>query len=181
MVSTYIYTSLIPPILLAVIIRPLSFGRINYLPSGPTPTVFALLVQYHAGIPYIYKYRLSSSVPANAAPIQEYGLMLTSKATSYLLPLQLAMAQLPGSALAAGAGWIIGFAYRREILPGAAKWRVPAWVVGATEQKERYDNLRRRMEGEAGRATGVQAGNDVGQARRRGGVGGFFDTIRGTS
>lgn len=90
------------------------------------------------------------------------------------------MAQLPGSALAAGVGWIIGFAYRREILPGAAKWRVPAWVVGATEQKERYDNLRRRMEGEAGRATGVQAGND-GQARRRGGVGGFFDTIRGAS
>lgn len=180
MISTYVYTSLLPPILLAVLIRPLSFGRINYLSSGPTPIAFALLAQYHAAIPYTYKYRLSSSVPTNAATNQDYGFILTSKATSYLLPLQLAMAQLPGSALVAGVGWIIGFAYRREILPGAAKWRVPAWVVGATEQKERYDNLRRRMEGEAGRATGVQAGND-GQARRRGGVGGFFDTIRGAS
>ena len=103
--------------------------------------------------------------------------MLTSKATSYLLPLQLALAQLPGSALAAAVGWIAGFAYRREILPGAARWRVPTWLVAGHEQKERYDHLRRRMEGEAGRATGVE--NNREHARRRGVVGGLLDQFRG--
>lgn len=103
--------------------------------------------------------------------------MLTSKSTSYLLPLQLALSQLPGSAIAAGVGWIIGFAYRREILPGATRWRVPGWIIGAREQKERYDHLRRRMEGEAGRATGVENNRD--HARRRGLVGGLIDQFRG--
>lgn len=183
LVSTYFYTALLPPIILAVIIRPLSFGHINYLPSGPTPLLFALLAQYHAAVPFIYKYRLSSSLPANANSAQEYGILLTSKATSYLLPLQLALAQLPGSALAAGLGWIVGFAYRREILPGAARWRVPTWIVGGGEQKERYDSLRRRMEGEAGRATGVQTDGTAGQgqARRRGIMGGLVDQFRGAA
>lgn len=103
--------------------------------------------------------------------------MLTSKATSYLLPFQLALSQLPGSALAAGIGWIVGLAYRRELLPGAASWRVPAWVIGAREQKERYDNLRRRMEGEASIASGVDNNRD--NARRRGVLGGLADQFRG--
>ncbi|KAK5118794.1 hypothetical protein LTR62_000003 [Meristemomyces frigidus] len=170
--STLPYTTLLPPILLTMFIRPLSFGRINYLPAGPTALAFALLAQYHAAIPYIYKYRLSGTTPSS-------GLNLTSKSTSYLLPLQLALSQLPGSALVAAVGWIVGFSYRREVLPGAARWRVPNWVVGAAAQKERYDSLRRRMEGEAGRATGVDAGRE--QVRRRGLMGGLFDQFRGAS
>lgn len=85
---------------------------------------------------------------------------------------------MPGSILAAGVGWITGFAYRREILPGAARWRVPTWVIGGSEQKERYDNLRRRMEGEAGRTTGVD-NNREHAARRRGVLGGIADQFRG--
>jgi hypothetical protein len=183
LLSTYIYTALLPPILLAVIIRPLSWGHINYLPSGPTPLLFALLAQYHAAVPYTYKYRLSSTLPDSASSTQEYGLMLTSKATSYLLPMQLALSQLPGSAIAAGIGWIVGFAHRREILPGTTRWRVPTWLVGGSEQKERYDSLRRRMEGEAGRATGVQTdgAGEQGQTRRRGMVGGLVDQFRGAA
>lgn len=176
-ISTFPYTTLLPPILLAVVVRPLSFGHVNYLPAGPTAIVFALLAQYHAAIPSMYKYRVSSSVPTGTSSNQEYGLMLSSKSTSYILPLQLALSQLPGSAIAAGIGWIIGFAYRREILPGAARWRVPSWVIGGSEQKERYDSLRRRMEGEAGRATGVD--NERQPARRRGLVGGLVDQFRG--
>ena len=97
------------------------------------------------------------------------------------MPLQLALSQLPGSAIAAGVGWLVGFAYRREILPGAARWRVPVWVFGGSEQKERYDHLRRRMEGEAGRATGVEGSdNGAGEGtRRRGMVGGLVDQFRG--
>jgi hypothetical protein len=161
------------------IIRPLSFGRINYLPAGPTPFVFALLAQYHAAIPYIYKYRISASAPAGTSVNQDYGFMLTSKATSYLIPLQLALSQLPGSAISALIGWIVGFAYRREILPGTTRWRLPAWVIGGSEQKERYDHLRRRMEGEAGRATGADTNRE--DARRRGVLGGLADQFRGAS
>ncbi|KAK3073481.1 hypothetical protein LTR53_004915 [Teratosphaeriaceae sp. CCFEE 6253] len=175
--ATLPYTTLLPPILLATIIRPLSFGRINYLPAGPTSLVFALMAQYHAAIPYIYKYRLSSSTGAASANQPEYGLNLTSKSTSYLIPLQLALSQLPGSAIAAAVGWIIGFAYRREILPGATRWRVPDWVLGSSGQKGRYDSLRRRMEGEAGRATGVDTNRE--HTRRRGVVGGLIDQFRG--
>lgn len=55
---------------------------------------------------------------------------------------------------------------------------MPAWVVGeGGKQKERFDNLRRRMEGEAGRATGVENTGD--QVRRRGVVGGLIDQFRG--
>lgn len=165
-----------------MIIRPLSGGNINYLPSGPTAIVFALLAQYYAAIPYIYKYRLSSSLLAlgsSTASDREYGMTLTSKTTSYLLPIQLALTQLPGSALAAGIGWLVGFAYRRDVLPGAAKWRVPIWVIGGSHQKERYDLLRRRMEGEAGRATGVEPNRD--ETRRRGVVGGLLDQFRGAN
>lgn len=170
--STYLYNALLPPILLATVIRPLSFGHINYLPAGPTPMLFSLLAQYHAAIPYIYKYRVSGT-SAN----QDYGFMLTSKATSYLLPIQLALAQLPGSIFAAGVGWVVGFAYRRELLPGAARWRVPTWLTGGSEQKERYDHLRRRMEGEAGRATGVV--NNREHTRRRGVLAGLADQFSG--
>ena len=162
---------------MVLVIRPLSFGRINYLPAGPTPIVFALLAQYHAAIPYIYKYRVSSPLPTGTSSSQEYGLLLTSKSTSYLLPIQLALSQLPGSAIAAAVGWIVGFAYRRDVLPGVARWRVPGWVIGGSEQKERYDNLRQRMESEAGRATGVENNRD--HARRRGVVGGLIDQFRG--
>lgn len=161
------------------VIQPLSLGYINYLPAGPTPIVFAVLAQYHAAIPYVYKYRVSSSSPMGSAPDQEHGILLTSKSTSYLLPMQLALSQFPGSLFAAAIGWLVGFAYRRDILPGAHKWRVPGWVIGGSEQKERYDTLRRRMEGEAGRATGVENNRD--HTRRRGLVGGLIDQFRGAN
>jgi hypothetical protein len=182
---TFFYSAFLTPFILIAVLRPLSFGRINYLPAGPTPLLFALLAQYHAVVPYIYKYRVSGSTSSSD---QSTGILLTSKATSYLLPLQLALSQLPGSALAAAVGWCVGIAYRREILQGAVRWRVPTWLVAAGyEQKERYNHLRRRMEGEvaAGRATGVErdggSGNAGGedQARRRGVVGGLFDQFRG--
>ncbi|EME45464.1 hypothetical protein DOTSEDRAFT_52734 [Dothistroma septosporum NZE10] len=177
--STFLYNAILPPILLTLVIRPLSLGRINYLPAGPTPLVFSLLAQYHAAIPYIYKYRVSIGLSTG-----DNGLMLTSKATSYLLPAQLALAQLPGSALAAALGWIVGFAYRRDILPGATTWRVPTWLIsgGDATRKERFNTMRRRMEGEVGQATGVDARPEgAGEGRRRGVLGGLADQFRGAS
>lgn len=173
-----VYTTFLPPLVLAIIIRPLSWGYINYLPAGPTAIVFALLAQYHAAIPYEYKYRISAT---NTTP--NSGLNLTSKTTSYLLPMQLALSQLPGSAIVAGVGWLVGYAYRLDILPGAANWRIPDRSA-ARKERERYEGLRRRMEGEAATASGngvSTASLEGGESRRRTLGGQILDQFRGSN
>lgn len=95
---------------------------------------------------------------------------------------------------------MVGLVWRAEMLPGGVSWRVPAWVVGEKERtngytrsrrggggmgpggaddpNERYEDLRRRLEGEvvaAGRSSGLEGqgqgqtqGQDVdGQRQRR--------------
>lgn len=174
LLSTLPYTVLLPPLLLILIIRPLSLYNINYLPAGPTAFVFALLAQYHAAIPYMYKYQLS----ATDSPQSSSAINLTSKSTSYLLPLQLALSQLPGSAIVAAVGWLVGYAYRRDILPGAAAWRIPDLSAGKRE-RERFEGLRRRMEGEAATASGSRVEESDGGRRRT--IGGqLLDQFRGS-
>lgn len=154
------YTLVIPPLLLALVLRPFSFGNINYLPAGPTPILFAILAQYHAAIPSIYRYRVgalassslattssSSSAAAQFSSLRSGTFTLTSKTMSYLLPLQLALSQFPSSILPAAIGWAVGYAYRNDVLP-ATSWRVPAWAVGQKNAGPSMEALRRRMEGE---------------------------------
>ncbi|KAG9187371.1 hypothetical protein G6011_05242 [Alternaria panax] len=181
LLSTLPYTTLVPPLLLIFVLRPLTFGAINYLPAGPTPILFALLANYYAAIPYTYRYKISpwattppSSTQSNTQSLSALwsrSLTLTSKSLSYLPPLQLALSQFPGSLLAALVGWGVGTAYRRDILPGAARWRVPGWMVGE-ERKAGFEGLRARLDAEreregggAGLATGILA--EGGQARQR--------------
>jgi len=158
----------------------------NYLPAGPTPILFALLAQYHAAIPYEYKYRIATSASpsttnegSNNNSSQRgstTGLALTSKSLSYIPALQLALSQLPGSLLAAAIGWAVGYAYRHDVLPGASTWRVPGWVVGERrKQSEGFEGLRRRMmaeeEGSSGSASGREGrGEGTGRRRTLGGV-----------
>lgn len=163
------YTALLPPLILALILRPLSLNRLNYLPAGPTPVIFALLAQYHAVIPHIYKYRIvTSSAGSNGHPS---GIVFTDKFTTYLLAAQLALSQFPGSALGAAVGWIVGYAWRRELLPGTTKWRLPRWVLSETNDSQRFEGMRRRLEGESamaadrGRASGAE-GEPRGPQRR---------------
>lgn len=169
-VTTAPHTILLPPFLL-LLLRPLSSAYFNHLPSGPTSLVFALLAQYHAAIPYTFRYRLSAtpgpedSSDANGSHGggnrgESHAITLTSKSTSYLLPLQLALSQLPGSLLPALIGWIVGYAWRAEILPtvpGRA-WRVPRWVIGEKAGAARagdVEGLRRRMREEVGMQMGL--------------------------
>ncbi|KAI9756464.1 MAG: hypothetical protein M1815_003562 [Lichina confinis] len=163
------YTLLLPPFILATALRPLTFGRMNYLPAGPTPIIFALLAQYHAAIPHIYKYRIVTSSSSGADEVPS-GILLSDKSTSYLLAAQLALSQLPGSALGAAVGWLIGYAWRRELLPAAARWRVPGWIVSERSEGERFEGLRRRLEGESARAAHSHQGSraaDGANARQR--------------
>ena len=197
MLSTLPYTSVLPPLLLALLLRPLSAGRLAYLPAGPTPLVFALLAQYHAAIPTVYKYRLILSGGSSNGGSQDdaRALTFTDKSTTYLLAGQLALSQFPHSLLGAAVGWLIGYAWRREILPGSASgWRVPWWLLGlptpppttardgdAEGDAEGYDALRRRLEGDA-RASGVDrdAQEDPNAVPRRTLGTQMLDQFRGT-
>ncbi|KAF9741276.1 hypothetical protein PMIN06_002065 [Paraphaeosphaeria minitans] len=187
LLATLPYTTLLPPFILTFILRPLTFGHLNFLPAGPTPIIFALLANYYAAIPYTYRYKIapyssappaaSSSLPnaaQTATSIWAKSITFTSKATTYLPPLQLALSQFPGSLLGAAVGWAIGTAYRRDVLPYASSWRVPGWIVGE-EKKRGFEGLRARLDAEreregagGGLATGILAGEtQQGQARPR--------------
>jgi hypothetical protein len=208
LLTTLPYTTLLPPLLLTLL-RPLTFNTINYLPSGPTPTIFALLAQYYITIPHTYRYRLGTTsaptTPANninadstttTNPKPEppsLSLLLSDKSTTYLIAAQLALSQFPGMLLPSAVGWIVGVAWRAELLPGLSPsesgFRVPAWVVGekerrgtgGSEQRGGYEDLRRRLEGEVAaeaEASGLEGGQ-AGLQRRVGEDGGFVERLRG--
>lgn len=82
--------------------------------------------------------------------------MLTSKSMSYLVPAQLALSQFPATFLPALVGWIIGYAYRYEVLPGA-DWRIPG---GNSNSRRRIEGLRRRLENERIAVEAVSSGVD---------------------
>lgn len=84
-------------------------------------------------------------------------------------------------------GWFVGLAWRAELLPGLspspAGFRVPAWLVGERErrsgagngsagsaERERFEDLRRRLEGEVAASTSGAEGA-AGQRRRNGNSG----------
>ncbi|KAI9673231.1 MAG: hypothetical protein M1817_003094 [Caeruleum heppii] len=155
-ISILPFTTILPPALLALVLRPLTFNRMNYLPAGPTALAFALLAQYHATIPHVYKYRLVTSRSTQggntaSAQHQAAGLTFTDKSTTYLLAGQLALAQFPGSLLSAVVGWMLGYAWRNELLPGGiSRWRIPAWLLREKHQGQVYEGLRRRLEAQGG-------------------------------
>lgn len=119
-----------------------------YLPSGPSAILFAVLAQYHAAVPYDHRYILISPFAsrevadqrlrnerealareredaASTGPVRdsEGPIILTSKSTSYIVPLQLAVSRLPGSLVSAAVGWCAGYAWRYSLL-----W--PSWWNG---------------------------------------------------
>ena len=180
MITTLPATTLLPPLLLALVFRPLSLNLINHLPAGPTSLLFALLAQYYAAIPHVYKYRVVTT-NLTTTPGNVDGILFSDKSTIYLVACQLALSQLPGSLISAIVGWTIGLAWRSDFLPEKfSTWRVPGWMVGATGQGRGFEGLRRRLEGE-GRASGIDRtdSNEV-QGRQRRGMGRMIlDQFRG--
>jgi hypothetical protein len=168
---SYALTTSLPPMLLALLFRPLSFNTLNYLPAGSTPLVFAVLAQYHAVITHVYKYRVAAS-SASSTTEPFFGLTFSDKSYIYLPALQLSLSQFPGSFLSSCVGWIVGYMWRNDVLPGAVtRWRIPGWMVGIQGMKrgEDFEGLRRRLEGEntnAEMATGSD-GRQGGENRRR--------------
>ena len=54
-------------LILALGLRPLTFSHANALPAGPTALVFALLAQYVAAVPTVYKWRVVTGTGAGDA------------------------------------------------------------------------------------------------------------------
>jgi len=169
-VVTYLLTSIVCP-MISTVLRPLTWGLTNYVPAGPTAIIFAVLAQYHAMVPHMYKYRIATSA---APPTDDEfrGVTLSDKSYRYALALHLSMLQWPGSVLGALVGWVVGYSYREGILPaGLIRWRLPGWVLGLKSHRSRteYEGLRRRLEGQgdAATASGAQGPQGEGQAERR--------------
>ncbi|KAI2783983.1 hypothetical protein F4815DRAFT_261861 [Daldinia loculata] len=167
-----LFTSWLVPAVLALFLRPLTLGLFNYLPAGPTPIIFAVLAQYHAMIPPIYKYKIATSA-STSTDDQTQGITFSDKSYRYLLAFQLALFQWPGSLLGALVGWMLGLSWRVEVLPRSLiRWRLPGWVVGMRTQRrsQEFEGLRRRLEGENGSTaatSGAQGQADAEGGRRR--------------
>lgn len=171
LVIASLITSVVPPAIMAVL-RPLAPSLFNYMPGGLTPVIFAVLAQFHAMVPHMYKYRIATSeAPPTSEPFT--GLTLSDKSYQYALALHLALLQWPGSVVGAGAGWVAGAAWRGGLLPTRlVTWRLPGWMVGVKTQRSsgEFEQLRRRLEGENAAATataaGVSSGVDAGGGAR---------------
>lgn len=120
-------------------------------------------------IPHIYKLRMALTTSSPADSNDARGLVLSDKSFRYIFPLQLAFSAWPGSLLGAAVGWVVGSAWRSDLLPGAVtRWRLPGWSAGRRSQE--FEGLRRRMEGESApsaTASGVQGQGEGDAGRRR--------------
>ncbi|SPO05674.1 uncharacterized protein DNG_08361 [Cephalotrichum gorgonifer] len=176
LIVTSLFTAVIPPLLITLL-QPLTSNLFNYLPAGPTALIFALLAQYHAIIPHVYRYHVAttssspSPSPSTGTPgasasaatdsatttdPEPSGFTLTDKSPCYLLALQLALFQFPASLITAPLGFLLGYSFRSDLLPPAlTRWRLPGWLVGSSAQKRsaEFEGLRRRLEGEDAEAS----------------------------
>lgn len=165
---TSLFTAVIPPLLISLL-QPLTSNLFNYLPAGPTPLIFALLAQYHAMIPHIYRYRVATTSPPDPSS-EPTTLTLSDKSPRYLLALQLALFQLPASLVTAPLGFLLGYSFRSDLLPPAlTRWRLPGWLVGVSVQKRsaEFEGLRRRLEGEDTATTSGMERQGEGEVGRR--------------
>lgn len=160
------------------VLRPLTAGFTNYMPAGPTPLVFAVLAQYHAMVPQMYKYRIATSPvdngSGNGGRSSSSGLTLSDKSYRYAIAIHLSLLQWPGSLVGALVGWVLGYSWREGLLPGVfVRWRLPGWALGlrAHGHSGEFEGLRRRLEGDAAGvsvATGAEGQQPAGgQTERR--------------
>lgn len=175
-------------------LSPLTNSLTNYLPAGLTPTIFAILAQFHAIVPRVYLYRIaaatSSSSNEASTPESFQGITLSDKSIRYFLALQLSVMQWPGSLIGAVLGWIVGHSWRSGIVPeSVTRWRVPGWMVGMHTQKRReeFEGLRRRLEDENNNDTAAASSSGIQTQQQQGGDGAqrrtmgerIFDQLQG--
>ncbi|KAI5123411.1 hypothetical protein M0805_006117 [Coniferiporia weirii] len=84
---------------------------LNVLPSGPVTLVFSILYQFSRLVPHSYTFRI-------------FGVTVTNKVFMYIIALQLAISQPPGSIAATLIGILSGQLYRADVL-GLKSFRLP--------------------------------------------------------
>lgn len=125
-------------------------------------------------IPHIYKFRTALTTSSPSGPDAAHGLIFSDKAFRYIFPLQLALSAWPGSLLGALVGWVVGYAWRGDLLPGVVtRWRLPGWMVGVRTLKpsREFEGLRRRLEGENATTAPHSAAADATASGVQGGLG----------
>lgn len=158
---------------LGLVLKVLSAGWWGYIPSGMTGVVVAMVAVWRREIPRLggFKILLEDDERRIQAGVAS-GLDFSDKWTVYMLTAQLALSQFPYGLLPALVGWVVGNAWREELVPASlVRWRVPGWVVGEDGQGKRsgrgqYEGLRRRLEEE--NQDGMREVSE-GMARRSGG------------
>ncbi|KAF7294161.1 CUE domain-containing protein [Mycena chlorophos] len=85
------------------------------LPPGPHALLFSTLYQHVRIVPPAYSFRI-------------LGVPLTSASFMHLLALQLALSHIPGSAVVATVGILVGMAYRSDLTP-MKSWRLPSGLL----------------------------------------------------
>lgn len=140
--ASYATTGLLVPIAHAALYSITGWSGLDVVPSGLTPTIFALLFSYHALIPAPALLQFSSppDTPTNES---QPTLQVTSKVWVYGAAVNLATCRFPGSLIGAITGWIVGsFYHRYSVLP--ATWRLPSVFAFLLDQKPTHTILNRR-------------------------------------
>jgi len=89
---------------------------LNYIPAGPIALLFSILYQYLRIVPSTYRFSI-------------FSLQVTNKIFMYILAVQLAMSQWPGSLLVSVVGLLTGQIYRSDFV-GLKSYRLP-WRLAA--------------------------------------------------
>lgn len=140
---------------LGLVLKILSGGWWSYIPAGMTGTVIACVAVWRREVPRLggFKILLENDERRIRAGTAR-GVDFSDKWTMYVLAAQLALSQFPYGLVPAFVGWIVGSAWREELVPaGLVRWRVPGWLVGEDSSAKRrgqrqYEGLRRRLEEE---------------------------------
>ncbi|GMM38303.1 Dsc2 protein [Saccharomycopsis crataegensis] len=113
---------------------------LNYA-SGPLPVIGALLYEYSAFIPVVYKFELTDIIPGggngedNEVPQKT---IFSDKIFTYILCLQLSLSEGMDSFVPMFNGWVLGFLVSGQIIPGK-NWRLPYFTQ---VRKYLYKNTR---------------------------------------
>ena len=145
------------------VLQGVTAGWWGLLPAGGTGVVCGLVAGWGEEVPTLYRYRVvlpgfgggnGSAGEGNAS--RKY-ITVSEKTVVYVLAAQLSLSQFPYNLVPAVAGWVVGSAWRADLLPGGmGRWRIAGWIVGQGgagkgaqgRGREEYAGLRRRLEEE---------------------------------
>lgn len=162
--TSYATTSLLVPIVNAVLYSVTGWPGLDTVPGGLTPTLFALLFSYHALVPAVPSLQLSLPGRSTADNAQQT-MQVTTKWWFYGVAMHLATCRYPGSLVSAITGWVVGALYHScTILP--ASWHLPPFLASVLVQNSTCTTMNRRQRRPGFRTRESPVGLNGAQTRR---------------